>query len=579
MFSNKNMRLLVVLLVAGVVMAACTTPAAPETAAPTEAATTAPTEAATAAPTEAAPAFEGLEVTGPDCEKQAGLPSPIHSIKATDANTVVFELCNPDAAFLYKVALTNFSVIPAAYLEKTGGTGDLVQQPVGTGPYKFSEWKHGESITMERFDDYWGEKAKTQTMIMRWGTENAARLNELRAGTVDGLDNLGPSDFEAVKADPAFKTYERVPMNVGYLGLPNTYKPFDDVHVRRAIAMAIDRERVVKNFFPPGSAAVDYFTPCNIANGCVGDPWYKFDVAAAKAELAQATDPAVRNGFTTKLFLRDRARAYQPEPQPLAQEYAAQLKANLNITVEIEVQESGTFLENANKGVLDGIVMLGWLADYPHITNFLDAHFNSTGKTFGTPYPEIFDLLQQGAQIADPKEAEPTYVKANNAVRDLVPMVPIAIGGSAVVYKADVEGGYASPLSNEVFATMTPGDRDTFIFMTNAEAPGLYCGDEDDGEAIRVCEQMFEPLYDFVPGKTDVIPALATECKPDAELKVWTCTLREGVKFHDGTTMNANDVVTSFVVMWDASNPLHKGNTGVWYYIDTLFGIVNKPAS
>jgi len=576
MFSNKHLLLIPAFLMAVVVMAACATPTPAATEAPTQAPTEAPkpTEAVTEAPK-----FDGTKVTGPDCEAQKGLPSPIHEIRAEDANTVVFELCNPDAAFLYKIALTNFSIIPAAYLEKTGGTGDLVQSPVGTGPYKFGEWKHGESITMERFDDYWGTKAVTKTMVMRWGTENAARLNELRAGTVDGIDNLGPSDFEAVKADSAFKVYERVPMNVGYLGLPNDFKPFDDVHVRRAIAMAIDRERVAKTFFPPGSAAVDYFTPCNIANGCVGDPWYKFDPTAAKAELAQAADPAVRNGFKTKLFLRDRARAYQPEPVPIATDYKAQLKANLNIDVEIEVQESSTFLDNANKGVLDGIVMLGWLADYPHITNFLDAHFNSTGETFGKPYPEIFEQLQAGSQIADPKAAEPIYVKANNAVRDLVPMVPIAIGGSAVVYKADVEGGYASPLSNEVFAWMKPGARDTFIFMTNAEAGGLYCGDEDDGESIRVCEQMFEPLYDFVPGKTDVIPALATECKPDADLKVWTCKLREGVKFHDGTTMNANDVVASFVIMWDASSPLHKGNTGVWYYMDTLFGVVNKPAS
>ena len=126
---------------------------------------------------------------------------------------------------------------------------------------------------------------------------------------------------------------------------------------------------------------------------------------------------------------------------------------------------------------------------------------------------------------------------------------------------------------------MDPGGRDTFVWMQNGEPGGLYCADESDGESIRVCDQIFESLYSFKLGTTEVEPTLATECKPDDALKVWTCALRTGVKFHDGTTMTANDVVASFDAQWDAASPLHKGNTGEWYYIDALFGIINKPAS
>ena len=74
-------------------------------------------------------------------------------------------------------------------------------------------------------------------------------------------------------------------------------------------------------------------------------------------------------------------------------------------------------------------------------------------------------------------------------------MIPIAHGGSAVAYQADVQDAHASPLGNEVFAVMTPGDRTQFVFMQNAEPPGLYCADETDGESLRVCEQMTEALY------------------------------------------------------------------------------------
>lgn len=576
MLSNKRWLLIVLFLAMAVVLAACggATPAA------TEVATQAPTEAPkpTEAPTQA-PAFKGMDVKSPGCDKQTANPSPIDEIKATDANTVVFTLCNPDPAFLYKIALANFAVEPAAYLQKTGGTGDLIQHPIGTGPYMFTEWKHGESVTMTRFDDYWGDKAKAKTLIFRWSDEAAARLNELRAGTIDGMDNLGPGDFDAVSKDTTLQLVPRLAFNIAYLGMNNTYKPFDDVHVRKAIAMAIDRDRIVKTFYPPASTVPNYFTPCAIVNACVGDPWYKFDATAAKAELKQAADPAVQNGFKTTIFLRDKVRPYQPEPKELAQEFQAQLKANLNIDAKIEVQESGTFLENANKGKLNGLIMLGWIADYPHMTNFVDVHFGPNSLNFGKPYPDLVAAMKDAAQIADPKAAEPAYVKVNNAILANIPMVPIANGGSAVVFKADVKDAYASPLGVERFATMDPGGRDTFVWMQNGEPPGLYCGDEDDGEAIRVCDQIVEGLYQFKLGTTEVIPALATECKPDAALKVWTCALRQGVKFHDGTAMNANDVVTSWAVMWDASNPLHKGNTATWYYIDALFGIINKPAS
>lgn len=103
---------------------------------------------------------------------------------------------------------------------------------------------------MKRFDDYWGEKAKVETLVFRWNKEAAARLLELQSGTVDGIDNPSPDDFDVIRNDPNLKLIERPALNVFYIGMTNTFKPFDDVRVRQAIAMGIDRERIVKNFFP-----------------------------------------------------------------------------------------------------------------------------------------------------------------------------------------------------------------------------------------------------------------------------------------------------------------------------------------
>jgi ABC-type transport system substrate-binding protein len=114
--------------------------------------------------------------------------------------------------------------------------------------------------------------------------------------------------------------------------------------------------------------------------------------------------------------------------------------------------------------------------------------------------------------------------------------------------------------------------------MQNAEPIGLYCADETDGESLRACEQMLESLYTYEIGGTAAIPALAEVCEPNAELTQWTCTLREGVTYHNGATLDANDVVLSYAVQWDAEHPLHKGRDGSFTYFPGLFGgFLNPP--
>jgi len=493
-----------------------------------------------------------------------------------DPLTVKFTMCVPDPAFLVKVAFSAFSIRPKEQLEKTGGGGEeLLSQPIGTGPYKLDAWKRGDSITYSRYDEYWGEKAKTKTLVFRWSQEAAARLLELQSGTVDGIDNPNPEDFETIQNDSTLQFKPREALNVFYIGFNNTYKPYDDVKVRQAIAKGIDRQRIVDTFYPAGSEVADFFTPCAIANACDGDKWYDFDLEGAKALMKEA---GLEQGFKTKIFYRDVVRGYLPRPADVAQDIQAQLKANLNIEAEIEVMESGAYVDAAQSGKLDGIHLFGWGADYPHVTNFLDFHFAKEKLQFGKIAPEIYEPLEKGAQIADTAKATEFYTLANNALKELVPMIPVVHGGSAVAYRADVEGGYASPLTEERFFTAKPGDRDTFVWMQSAEPISLYCPDETDGESLRACEQTLESLYAYEPGGTNAIPSLATVCEPNADLTEWTCKLREGVKFHDGSDFDANDVVASYAAGIDAASPYHKGNTGAFEYWYTLWGnLMNVP--
>ncbi|MBY5163036.1 ABC transporter substrate-binding protein [Salsipaludibacter albus] len=533
------------------------------------------TSASSEAPSEeasAAPAGEGEAVT--TVSNEAGCaedyPGKIGSIEATDTLEVVFTLCSPDPAFLQKVAFIPFAVQPSEHIVETGGAP--LENPIGTGPFALDTWNRGSELTFTANADYWGDAPAAQSLVFRWATESAQRITELQSGTAQYATTLSAPDYELVEGDENLQLLEDLNPNVFYMGFNNTYEPFTDKLVRQAIAMGIDRQRIVDTYYPTGSEVPDYFTPCQIENACVGDPWYDFDPEAARNMLAEAGYP---DGFDTTIYLRDVYRVYLPEPQTVAQEIQTQLSENLGINAEIEVQESGAFIEAASAGELDGIHLLGWGADYPHVTNFLDYHF-AGNEQFGDAYTDIVDTLAQGAATVDVAEAEPIYTEANNLIRDEVPMVPIAHGAAADAAVAGLGNAASPPFGAPQFDSMTP-EGDSIVFVQNAEPISLFCTDESDGESLSACEQVLEGLYQY-DLEGNAVPALAEECAPNEDGTVWTCSLREGVTFHDGSEFDATDVVTTWSVGIDAASPLHVGNTGGFEYYTYLWGgLMNAP--
>ncbi len=559
------------LVAASLILAACA-PASTPTPAPTQAPqpTQAPKPTEAPPPTEA-PKYEGMKVEAPDCD----YGGEFKTFEAVDQYTVKFTLCAPDVAFPAKVAFSSFAINDTAYLEETGGGGDLIEKPNGTGPYKLQEWKHGDQMIFTRNDDYWGENAIPETVIFRWSAESAARLLELQAGTVDGIDNVGPEDFETVQNDSSLQLKLRGGTNIFYLGMNNTYPPFDNEKVRQAFWLAIDKQRLVDNFYPAGSTVADQFMPTSIFGYTPEVKDYEPNLEEAKRIL---TEEGVLPGFKTTITYRDVVRGYLPNPGTVAQDIQAQLK-EIGVEVEIVVMESGAYLDAADRGEINGFHMLGWGADYPDATNFLDFHFGEgASDQFGDGFPDIWAELKNGGTRASADERYPFYIKTNELIKQHVPMIPIAHGGNGGAYKADVEGAYVSDFGAEQFGRMDPGGRDTFVWLQNAEPIGLYCADESDGETLRACEQVMESLLAFEVGTGKPIAALAETWEANADLTEWTFHLREGVKYHNGADLDANDVILSFVAQWDAEHPLHVGRDGSFTYWPGLFGpFLNAP--
>ena len=515
-------------------------------------------------------------------------PGELDYVKAVDRYTVEFGLCYLDVAFLSKIAFTSFAILDKDYLDETKGTGTALEAPNGTGPYMVNagDWVRGDHITFTKFDNFWdtANAAKEGTVIFRWNAEAAARLTELQSPEgVDGIDNPGATDFDVIRNDPSLQLFERQAINIFYVGMTNTFAPFGNEKVRQAIAQGIDRQRIVDKFYPPGSEVASHFSPCVLLGGCEGPAWYDFDATAAKTLLAEGLQEEVTAGNLTEatfpdteIFYRDVVRGYLPTPPLVAADIQDQLATNLGITAKVTPMDSGAFITAANKGELNGFYLLGWGADYPDMTNFVDVHFGASNPQFGNPFFDLAGQMRLGGSLNDDGQRKLIYADVNRLIKEHVPMVPIAHGGSGAAYKAAVQGAYAAPLTDERFAVMSNGTG-TIKWMQNAEPLSLFCGDESDGESLRACEQVYEPLYTYETGGTAPIPALAESCTASADNLKWTCTLRQGVTFHNGAAFDANDVVATYAALMDGNNPNHGGHDQTWYYQGAFFGSLLNP--
>lgn len=262
----------------------------------------------------------------------------VTSVKQTGDMEMTIKLEAPSTTFL---GLANFLFVgQKKYTEEHDqDLGTPSALGMFTGPYKLTQSRPDESVTLERFDDYWGDAPAAKTIDYRFIADDETRRLALDAGEIDGGFNIPGEQVDQWDALGSAGVVRKPNLQFGYVSFDTKQQPWSDIHVRRAVAHAIDRAGIVKSVmrgnateatsYPPPEDWAGLLSTDEVTQMYAGYPQYEFDIAKAKAELGQSSSP---DGFTATLQV-------PPSPAYLRQ-IALTISENLKqIGIRLDVKE------------------------------------------------------------------------------------------------------------------------------------------------------------------------------------------------------------------------------------------------
>ncbi len=369
-------------------------------------------------------------------DRLSGKTNHIAGVKVIDSSTLQIQLDKPRAYFIGKLTY------PCAFAlcKEAVGSGiiDKPSQVVGAGPFKIDSYLPEQQVTLVPNLAYYMGKPKVGRIERPIIKDAATRLNKFKAGELDIL-TLDRKNIPGVVKDPVLKPLLQLQPRpaVYYLGLnENQCVALRNVHVRRAIAMAVDRTRISQDLLGNMPEARGLVSPGVM--GYRGD--YKglpYDPAGAKAELALAGFPGGKGLPPIELAFREQTGDSQIVCEALQQS----LKQTLGITVNIRTMEWGALLHARNVNKLD-MYFLSWYADYLDPQNFLSFLFLSDAKLNHDAYKnsEFDALCHQADQIMDEAKRIEIYHKAEDILVQDAARVPIYYQVDPVLVSTRVKG-------------------------------------------------------------------------------------------------------------------------------------------
>lgn len=381
--------------------------------------------------------------------RSAGLEKLIKSVDKIDNYTVRIRLHEANASFLFNFALGFMGVQSHEYamaMLKQGRPGLLDTAPIGTGPFTFVGYEVDKRIRYRVFHDYWEGRAQIRDLEFLIVPNAADRWKKIQSGECHVMAFPNTNDLKAMQAHPEVSVLQMPGVNVSYWAFNLRKPPFNDVRVRKALSMAINRAALLEQVYQ-GTAvkAVSLIPPTMWSHNesLVDDP---YDPQAARELLAEAGYP---DGFSTDLWAMSTARGYNPNPALTAQLIQADL-AKIGVKAEIKTVPWAEYSRRMRNGEHE-TGLLGWTGSHGDpdyfFFNLLTCQTADNGGANVSKFcnQAYDDLVIQARRIANPAQRIPLYEEAQRIFKQQAPWLPLSHSTQTWVHRNEVRNFRISP--------------------------------------------------------------------------------------------------------------------------------------
>ena len=376
-------------------------------------------------------------------------------IKAVDDKTLEFTLKSPCPYFVDVVSMWVYFPVQEATIEANGDKWtNQADTYICNGPFKITEMKMGESVVLEKNENYWdADNVTLQKLTYRYILDTSTALTAYENGEVDGVRTIPASDLARLEADNAgvvtAPSYGTV-----YYNINCSVAPYDNPLVRKALCLAIDRDSLINNVAQlDAQPAYSFLAPGYVVDGkdvTEGRSDFelssKADPEAAKAALAEAGYPDGKDFPTVKLtFYSD------DNVKKIAEAIKEMWEQNLGITVEVSSADWAVYYDAVQSGNYE-VGAMGWSADYVNPMSFLPLLYTDdvTNNAFYSN-PDYDAIVDQIKVEKDPAKFAELVKQADELVSATYPVVPLYYKSNNYLLKDYVQGVYMTSSSNLYF--------------------------------------------------------------------------------------------------------------------------------
>lgn len=364
--------------------------------------------------------------------KVAYLYALIDRVEVIDDNTVKVHTKEAFAPLLAHLSHKTASIVSKKYLEEKGAEG--FHNPVGTGPYKYKDWKVGDRITLEANDEYFGIKPSIKYVVVRAIPEENSSVIGLETGEIDMTADLNAESRRLVMDNPDLVYMEQSGISVNYVGLNTEKGILKDRDVRRAIAMGINRDAIIDSILLGSVEKANSF----IAPGVFG--------YSPESKTEEYNPEAARKIIESKGLVGANLTlgvSNSPIRMQMSEIIQAQLK-DIGLDVRVESLEWGAFLTATGRGDLD-MFSMGWGpstydGDYGYYPNFHSTQLGSSGNRSQYVNPEMDRLLDEAKKEINIEKRKELYKEVADLIYTDVPVIPMYYTNNVVASTKEVGG-------------------------------------------------------------------------------------------------------------------------------------------